>query len=157
MVAVARSADSRRSYVWDGCWRLDGSGEAQPWNPPRESRTADGLLVWEFFRILLLWLKRINACYKPKPRDVSAGDSQDCGAEGGTRTPTSYLTRPSNVRVYQFRHFGIRVFVNRSQTANRSGYLFGAGDAPVWGLLAGEEVVSEGGAVFVGALVFAPS
>ena len=29
-----------------------------------------------------------------------------CGAEGGTRTPTSYLTRPSNVRVYQFRHFG---------------------------------------------------
>src|SRR5437870_7562250 len=28
------------------------------------------------------------------------------GAEGGTRTPTSYLTRPSNVRVYQFRHFG---------------------------------------------------
>jgi hypothetical protein len=30
----------------------------------------------------------------------------DAGAEGGTRTPTSYLTRPSNVRVYQFRHFG---------------------------------------------------
>src|SRR5258708_28534724 len=28
------------------------------------------------------------------------------GAEGGPRTPTSYLTRPSNVRVYQFRHFG---------------------------------------------------
>ncbi len=26
-------------------------------------------------------------------------------AEGGTRTPTSCLTRPSNVRVYQFRHF----------------------------------------------------
>ena len=30
----------------------------------------------------------------------------DIGAEGGTRTPTSYLTRPSNVRVCQFRHFG---------------------------------------------------
>src|SRR5438093_1450427 len=29
------------------------------------------------------------------------------GAEGGTRTPTSYLTRPSNVRVCQFRHFGL--------------------------------------------------
>ena len=29
------------------------------------------------------------------------------GAEGGTRTPTSYLTRPSNVRVCQFRHFGM--------------------------------------------------
>ncbi len=28
------------------------------------------------------------------------------GAEGGTRTPTSCLTRPSNVRVCQFRHFG---------------------------------------------------
>ena len=34
------------------------------------------------------------------------------GAEGGTRTPTSYLTRPSNVRVCQFRHFGLEV-VNR--------------------------------------------
>ena len=30
------------------------------------------------------------------------------GAEGGTRTPTSYLTRPSNVRVCQFRHFGMK-------------------------------------------------
>jgi hypothetical protein len=29
------------------------------------------------------------------------------GAEGGTRTPTSCLTRPSNVRVCQFRHFGL--------------------------------------------------
>ena len=33
----------------------------------------------------------------------------DFGAEGGTRTPTSYLTRPSNVRVYQFRHFGFSI------------------------------------------------
>src|SRR6266852_4348171 len=30
------------------------------------------------------------------------------GAEGGTRTPTSCLTRPSTVRVCQFRHFGLR-------------------------------------------------
>src|SRR5689334_9296653 len=30
------------------------------------------------------------------------------GAEGGTRTPTSCLTRPSNVRVCQFRHFGMK-------------------------------------------------
>jgi hypothetical protein len=36
--------------------------------------------------------------------DNIAGQGVD--AEGGTRTPTSYLTRPSNVRVYQFRHFG---------------------------------------------------
>ena len=34
-------------------------------------------------------------------------DLERFGAEGGTRTPTSYLTRPSNVRVYQFRHFGL--------------------------------------------------
>ena len=27
-------------------------------------------------------------------------------AEGGTRTPIGYPTRPSNVRVYQFHHFG---------------------------------------------------
>ena len=29
------------------------------------------------------------------------------GAEGGTRTPTGYPIRPSNVRVYQFHHFGV--------------------------------------------------
>jgi hypothetical protein len=29
------------------------------------------------------------------------------GAEGRTRTGTGYPTRPSNVRVYQFRHFGL--------------------------------------------------
>ena len=28
------------------------------------------------------------------------------GAEGGTRTPTGCPIRPSNVRVYQFHHFG---------------------------------------------------
>ena len=28
-------------------------------------------------------------------------------AEGGTRTPTGCPIRPSNVRVYQFHHFGI--------------------------------------------------
>src|SRR5499427_7929821 len=31
---------------------------------------------------------------------------QKHGAEGGTRTPTGCPTRPSNVRVCQFRHFG---------------------------------------------------
>src|SRR5512135_1690392 len=29
------------------------------------------------------------------------------GAEGGTRTPMGCPTRPSNVRVYQFHHFGM--------------------------------------------------
>ena len=31
---------------------------------------------------------------------------QSDGAEGGTRTPTGFPIRPSNVRVYQFHHFG---------------------------------------------------
>ena len=35
-----------------------------------------------------------------------AGISLAGGAEGGTRTPTGCPTRPSNVRVCQFRHFG---------------------------------------------------
>ena len=30
------------------------------------------------------------------------------GAQGRTRTGTDYSTRPSNVRVYQFRHLGWR-------------------------------------------------
>ena len=38
------------------------------------------------------------------------------GAEGGTRTPTGCPIRPSNVRVYQFHHFG---FVKRGSTINR--------------------------------------
>ena len=35
-----------------------------------------------------------------RPRPAARTD-----AEGENRTPTSCLTRPSNVRVYQFRHF----------------------------------------------------
>src|SRR3990172_11353951 len=33
------------------------------------------------------------------------------GAEGGTRTPMVCPTRPSNVRVYQFHHFGMKTQV----------------------------------------------
>jgi hypothetical protein len=33
-------------------------------------------------------------------------EARSDGAEGGTRTPTGCPTRPSNVRVCQFRHFG---------------------------------------------------
>ena len=46
---------------------------------------------------------------------ICGGKVKKYGAEGGTRTPTSYLTRPSNVRVYQFRHFGSirKVFKNQ--------------------------------------------
>ncbi len=32
---------------------------------------------------------------------------QASGAEAGTRTRKGFPTRPSNVRVYQFHHFGI--------------------------------------------------
>src|SRR6266545_3982729 len=47
----------------------------------------------------------------PRARVSSPGgqrEDQDgrSGAEGGTRTPTGCPTRPSNVRVCQFRHFG---------------------------------------------------
>src|SRR5258705_1326427 len=36
----------------------------------------------------------------------SGSRGERIGAEGGTRTPTGCPTRPSNVRVCQFRHFG---------------------------------------------------
>src|SRR5881397_1133977 len=41
------------------------------------------------------------------------------GAEGGTRTPTGCPTRPSNVRVCQFRHFGPRTVAK--YTVRRAG------------------------------------
>ena len=63
------------------------------------------------------------------------------GAEGGTRTPTSYLTRPSNVRVYQFRHFGI-------SKISRTCYFFGDAVALTEGLLV---VVALGEALSVAA------
>jgi hypothetical protein len=40
----------------------------------------------------------------PFPRGLSTD------AEGETRTPTNRFTRPSNVRVYQFRHIGLQNF-----------------------------------------------
>src|SRR5438093_6059323 len=39
-------------------------------------------------------------------RGGGKGQAEGNGAEGGTRTPTGCPTRPSNVRVCQFRHFG---------------------------------------------------
>ncbi len=38
---------------------------------------------------------------------MNLNESKDSRAEGGTRTPTGYPTRPSNVRVCQFRHLGL--------------------------------------------------
>ena len=70
------------------------------------------------------------------------------GAEGGTRTPTSCLTRPSNVRVYQFRHFGS--FGKDYQTQRgiefRGFYRFGCGVAVMTvenGVGVGAAVVGE--------------
>ena len=49
---------------------------------------------------------------------LAAGLPYPHGAEGGTRTPTGCPTRPSNVRVCQFRHFGsecVKESVNHRQ------------------------------------------
>src|SRR5450432_1728226 len=43
------------------------------------------------------------------------------GAQGRTRTGTVYTTRPSNVRVYQFRHLGKSVDLKEL-------FLYGSGD-----------------------------
>ena len=43
--------------------------------------------------------------YGPQP-SLSLRDAK-AGAQGGTRTPTPYGTRPSNVCVYQFHHLSI--------------------------------------------------
>jgi hypothetical protein len=40
-------------------------------------------------------------------KKVWTSSSKKVGAEGGTRTPTGCPIRPSNVRVYQFHHFGV--------------------------------------------------
>src|SRR5574341_2507530 len=53
------------------------------------------------------------------------------GAEGGTRTPTGYPTRPSNVRVYQFRHFGSFRKDVKNQQGSGAGYLLGCGDGTI--------------------------
>ena len=48
------------------------------------------------------------SCPKPRKSAFLLRIFKILGAEGGTRTPTSCLTRPSNVRVCQFRHFGMK-------------------------------------------------
>src|SRR6266568_5760609 len=49
--------------------------------------------------------RRINS---PEQADLYTLDCSECrpGAQGRTRTGTVFTTRPSNVRVYQFRHLG---------------------------------------------------
>src|SRR5438128_11338699 len=55
-----------------------------------------------------------------RPRERTAGHCEGrSGAGGGTRTPTGCPTRPSNVRVCQFRHFGPRTVAK--YTVRRAG------------------------------------
>jgi hypothetical protein len=83
------------------------------------------------------------------------------GGDGETRTLKGCPTRPSTVRVYQFRHIPVKIllaasyhFFFNTKLSSSNSYLPGAGDALVAGLLAGDGVVSAGAAVLV---VFAPS
>ncbi len=39
------------------------------------------------------------------------------GAEGGTRTRMGSPTRPSNVRVYQFHHFGMERIIGTEENS----------------------------------------
>lgn len=86
-------------------------------------------------------------------------------AEGGTRTPTSYLTRPSNVRVCQFRHFGSSCQIaiterhfavsffsrQRNQPSIQYYLVFFSGDFFASGLAAGEAVFSAATGLVVAA------
>ena len=87
--------------------------------------------------------------------------SEIFGGDGETRTLKGCPTRPSTVRVYQFRHIPVKIlsaasyhFFFNTKLSSSNSYLPGAGDALVAGLLAGAGVVSAGAAVLV---VFAPS
>ena len=68
-----------------------------------------------------------------QPRHAKAGliacKSSSRNAEGGTRTPTGCPIRPSNVRVYQFHHFGIFNFPTDCYLGEAAGDP--EGDAPV--------------------------
>ena len=82
------------------------------------------------------------------------------GAEGRTRTGTGFPTRPSNVRVYQFRHFGIEIILLRAvrslraQRDRRPGQFCGAGGGVAGGV--GSGVAGVVGVVDAGALCSTP-
>ena len=68
-----------------------------------EKRCCTGCLLGVYFVVFIdtkRILQKLNGCKQKLKEGI--------GAEGGTRTPTSCLTRPSNVRVCQFRHFGMK-------------------------------------------------
>ena len=71
-------------------------------------------------------------------------------AEGENRTPTSCLTRPSNVRVYQFRHFRSRVVKSRLTEMRRAVQAAPTSAYPA-GLGAGEAAGAAGEAAPAGA------
>ena len=84
-----------------------GHGLARRWNEARSEYEAEikseiELKVWEE---ALLSRKSGTICRR-RNEVQQLRINQKRGAEGGTRTPTGCPIRPSNVRVYQFHHFG---------------------------------------------------
>ncbi len=79
-------------------------------------------------------VRSYEACYieggrtariRPLPRKRRRLDWKDnelrrSGAEGGTRTRTGFPTRPSNVRVYQFHHFGAAAIIEAPEKSCQS-------------------------------------
>ena len=70
----------------------------------------------------LLGCKPTWVMFQNNITSISDALIQKSGAEGGTRTPTGCPIRPSNVRVYQFHHFGNSGRLNTQQalTISRS-------------------------------------
>ena len=72
----------------------------------QESRDRAMTVLDDFAGTQALGLRLDSVPKKPRLFTIIKENSEGFGAEGGTRTPTSCLTRPSTVRVCQFRHFG---------------------------------------------------
>src|ERR1700675_901931 len=97
-----------------------GLGESVRRNGSRRGReTPIALILREFLGGIMTHLSQAAN----GERALSTSRRGRIGAEGGTRTPTGCPTRPSNVRVCQFRHFGsseVEVCRGRAQLVNPS-------------------------------------
>ena len=88
-------------------------GEVLKTRTQGDKKTAIGYFL---DKIEVLREEDVARCYfydTPRPKEVDyllpeRPEHRVCqdGAEGGTRTRMDFSTRPSNVRVYQFHHFG---------------------------------------------------
>ena len=78
-------------------WTVYGTSEVQPeFRGCQRPQTGQSTVHQRFSRSFGM----------PKTADWTVYGTTRNGAEGGTRTPTGCPIRPSNVRVYQFHHFG---------------------------------------------------